>query len=191
MVLSCRTGFTFLLDEKSKQKNQVKNNLGVFSMDCHSPIDGFLTCPHGGYVRRGSNVWRVWCVDGRVRRGLTTRITVCCSSFVSGAETELPPSDFRLLTSRSWLFAPCSLPFASCFPLLARSPWLAAHDISFPPTAFRDLFSLPCVSFKSFAWIAIAFCVNCDRVLRELWSRFAWVAIAFCVNYFLRFFLAT
>jgi hypothetical protein len=49
VVLSCQTGFTFLLDEKSKQKNQVKIKLYCFSKERLSPIDAILTCPQKGY----------------------------------------------------------------------------------------------------------------------------------------------
>jgi hypothetical protein len=50
LVLSCRTGFTFLLDEKSKQKNQVKIKLYCFSKERLSPIDAILTRPQRGMV---------------------------------------------------------------------------------------------------------------------------------------------
>jgi hypothetical protein len=50
-LLSCFVlpdGPDFFHSIKKSAKNLVKNNLSVFSMDCLSPIDGFLTRPQGG-----------------------------------------------------------------------------------------------------------------------------------------------
>ena len=50
-LLSCFVlpdGPDFFHSIKKSAKNLVKNNLGVFFMGCLSPIDGFLTRPHGG-----------------------------------------------------------------------------------------------------------------------------------------------
>ena len=124
-------GPDFFHSIKKSAKNLVKNNLGVFSMGCISPIDGFLTSPQGGYVRR------------------VRRVLVCCCGchcYHCLLHLRLFARGSWLLTSGSWLFALCPLPFACglrpreagfhCAQLtalsrqfcLARRAWLFSFD---------------------------------------------------------------